>query len=59
MANAMPDVANPDTPVAPAKYRPIIDDYKPFRPTEPRDWRAVNREVAPKTEPAPAQDTPR
>lgn len=50
---ALPDAADPETPVAPAKYRPVIDGYQPFRPVEPKDWQGVNRDVAPrpKTEP--------
>lgn len=46
-ALAQPDAADPDAPSAPATYRPVIDGYVPFRPVEPRDWRRVNREVAP------------
>lgn len=59
IAEAMPEAADPHAPVAPAKYRAILEDYKAFRPTEPRDWQEVNREVAPKTNTEPTQDAPR
>lgn len=52
---ALPDAADPNVPVAPAKYRPAIRGYMPFRPVEPRDWQGVNREVAPQPKAEPKE----
>lgn len=48
IAAALPQAANPDARVPPTTYRPVITDYMPFRPIEPRSWQGVNQEVAPK-----------
>ena len=50
---ALPEAARADAPVPRAKYRPIIENYTPFRPVEPKAWEDVNRQVAPKPKPKP------
>lgn len=51
--HALPQASNPDAPAPRTKYRPIIENYVPFRPVEPRSWSGVNEEVAPKPKPKP------
>lgn len=41
------DPANPDEPVPPAGYRPVVSGTKSFRPVEPMPWGDVNRRVMP------------
>ena len=48
---ASPDVADPQARAPRTKYRPVIENYIPFRPVEPRSWPGVNQEVAPKPKP--------
>jgi hypothetical protein len=44
----LPKEANPQERVPRAQYRPVIENYIPFRPVEPRSWPGVNQDVAPK-----------
>jgi hypothetical protein len=50
---ALPQAADPASPTPRTKYRPVIENYVPFRPVEPRSWKGVNEEVAPKPKPTP------
>jgi hypothetical protein len=39
--------ADPDAPVPPARYAPVMSGTKSFRPVQPEPWGDVNRSVAP------------
>jgi hypothetical protein len=45
---ALPKEANPQERVPRTQYRPVIENYVPFRPVEPRSWPEVNQDVAPR-----------
>lgn len=48
---ASPNSADPKARASRTQYRPVIENYIPFRPVEPRSWTGVNQEVAPKPKP--------
>jgi hypothetical protein len=41
------DPADPNVPVPPARYAPVISGTKSYRPVQPVPWGNVNRSVAP------------
>jgi hypothetical protein len=43
--------ADPDVPVRPASYRPVLGIYTSQRPTEPSSWRERNERVTPEQKP--------
>ncbi len=44
------DPADPRARTPAAAYRPVTGGYEAIRPAEARDWREMNRRVAPQTE---------
>jgi hypothetical protein len=56
------DPADPNAPVPPARYAPVIPGTKSYRPVEPVPWGNVNRSVAPpetgKSHPEPKRKSP-